>query len=33
MREAIAFPIEGMRQERLETPEPRSISTYMEVPA
>jgi predicted RNase H-like HicB family nuclease len=33
MREAIAFHLEGMRQEGLESPQPRSSSTYVEVPA
>jgi predicted RNase H-like HicB family nuclease len=32
MRDAIAFHVEGMRQEGLESPEPQSISTYLDVP-
>jgi len=32
MRDAIAFHLEGMRQEGLESPEPQSISTYLDVP-
>jgi len=31
MRDAIAFHLEGMRQEGMETPQPRSTSTYVEV--
>jgi len=33
MRDAIAFHLEGLRQEGLESPQPQSISTYVEVPA
>jgi predicted RNase H-like HicB family nuclease len=33
MREAIEFHLEGLRAEHLEVPEPRSSSTYVEVPA
>jgi predicted RNase H-like HicB family nuclease len=33
MRRAISFHLEGMHQEGLETPQPHSFSTYLEVPA
>ena len=33
MRDAIAFHLEGMHEEGLEAPEPRSFSTYLEVSA
>ena len=33
MREAIAFHLEGLRQEGYSVPEPHSYSTYVEVPA
>ncbi len=32
MRDAIAFHLEGMRQEGLESPKPQSTSTYLDVP-
>jgi len=32
MRDAITFHLEGMRQEGLKSPEPQSISTYLDVP-
>ncbi len=32
MRDAIAFHLEGMRQEGLESLQPQSISTYLDVP-
>lgn len=33
MKDAIAFHLEGMHQEGLEVPQPRSFSTYLEVSA
>jgi len=33
MRAAIAFHVEGMQQEGLEVPRPRSSSTYLDVSA
>ncbi len=33
MREAIAFHLEGMCEEGLESPQPHSFSTYLEVHA
>lgn len=33
MTDAIAFHIEGMHQENLKVPKPRSLSTYLEVSA
>jgi predicted RNase H-like HicB family nuclease len=33
MRDAIAFQLEGMHKEGLDIPQPRSFSTYVEVPA
>lgn len=33
MGEAVAFHLEGMHQEGIETPQPRSFSTYLEVSA
>ncbi len=33
MQEAIAFHLEGMRVEGMRVPEPRTYSTYIEVPA
>jgi predicted RNase H-like HicB family nuclease len=33
MKEAVAFHLEGMHQEGLEGPQPRSFSTYLEVSA
>jgi predicted RNase H-like HicB family nuclease len=33
MRDAIAFHIEGMRQEGLPVPQPHTFSTYLEVSA
>jgi predicted RNase H-like HicB family nuclease len=33
MREAIAFHLEGLKQEGYTVPEPHSYSTYVEVPA
>lgn len=33
IRDAIAFHIDGLRQEGSEVPEPRSYSTYVDVPA
>jgi predicted RNase H-like HicB family nuclease len=33
MKEAVAFHLEGMHQEGLEVPQPRSFSTYLEVSA
>ena len=33
MRQAIEFHLDGMRAERLVVPEPRSYSTYVDVPA
>jgi predicted RNase H-like HicB family nuclease len=33
MREAIAFHLEGLKQEGYAVPEPHSYSTYVEVPA
>jgi len=33
MREAIAFHLEGLRLEGMETPSPHAYSAYVEVPA
>ena len=33
MKEAVTFHLEGMHQEGLEVPQPRSFSTYLEVSA
>lgn len=33
IRDAIAFHIDGLRQEGSELPEPRSYSTYVDIPA
>ena len=33
MQEAIAFHLDGLREEGMEVPEPRSHSAYVEVPA
>jgi predicted RNase H-like HicB family nuclease len=33
VREAIAFHVDGLRQDGIEIPEPTSYSTYVEVPA
>lgn len=33
MREAIAFHLDGLREEGLELPQPHSSSSYVEVPA
>jgi predicted RNase H-like HicB family nuclease len=33
MQEAIAFHLEGLRQNGYEVPEPQSYSSYIEVPA
>ena len=33
MKDAIAFHVDGMHQEGLEVPQPRSFSTYLEVSA
>jgi predicted RNase H-like HicB family nuclease len=33
IRDAITFHIDGLRQEGSEVPEPRSYSTYVDVPA
>lgn len=33
MRQAIAFHLEGLKEEGLEVPRPRSSSSYIEVPA
>jgi predicted RNase H-like HicB family nuclease len=33
IREAIAFHIDGMKEDGIEIPEPSSYSTYVEVPA
>jgi predicted RNase H-like HicB family nuclease len=33
MREAMGFHIEGMKRQGIPVPEPRSDSTYVEVPA
>ena len=32
-REAIAFHVDGLRQDGIEVPEPTSYSTYVELPA
>lgn len=33
MKEAITFHLEGMHEESIKIPHPRSFSTYLEVPA
>jgi predicted RNase H-like HicB family nuclease len=33
VREAIAFHVEGLRQDGIAVPEPTSYSTYVEIPA
>ena len=33
MRQAIAFHLEGLKEEGLEVPRPRSSSSYIDVPA
>jgi predicted RNase H-like HicB family nuclease len=33
MKQAVEFHLEGMREEQLDVPEPRSYSTYVDVPA